>query len=399
MPSARRKNYGFVSFATHAAAVECADRITRAGLGEGSKKAKVRARLSRPKRSRGKRIAQRDSDSGRKVGRLARPSGNRPVPQSRPAPRSRPTRALRRIGNRISPVRSSRVRDKRPAPPIRPSRVRDKRPVPPVRPSRVRDKRPVTSMPVRARPATPPVRSYDRRLTAPYPKSSLKRDYGRSIDLPPPRNRVSEDYDSQVASQRRPSYRDYPAHVSGYPDLHRSTSRVVPRRDSLDDGYGQRLERPPPYLSHREGHPHDYDTLSGSKRPYTSIDDISPRYADTGARQSRPRLVDYDYVGGASQYREAYGDRLGRSSLGYSGSRSSISIQNSHGTYSSRQDTSYGRGSFGGSDGGIYSSSYAGDYIPRGSDVGGSSYSSMYSSRGVNGSSSYIGGDGSRSYY
>lgn len=38
MPAARRKNYGFVSFATHAAAVECADSITSAGLGEGSKK-------------------------------------------------------------------------------------------------------------------------------------------------------------------------------------------------------------------------------------------------------------------------------------------------------------------------------------------------------------------------
>lgn len=102
----------------------------------------------------------------------------------------------------------------------------------------------------------------------------MKRDYGRSVDLPPPRNRVSEDYGSQVASQRRPSYRDYPARVSGYPDLHRSTPRVVPRRDSLDDGYGQRLERPPPpppHLSHREGQPHDYDTLSGSKRPYTAI--------------------------------------------------------------------------------------------------------------------------------
>lgn len=103
----------------------------------------------------------------------------------------------------------------------------------------------------------------------------MKRDYGRSVDLPPPRNRVSDDYVSQAASQRRPSYRDYPpAHVSGFPDLHRSTSRAVPRRGSLDDGYGERLDRPPPpppHLSHREGRPHDYDALSGSKRPYTAM--------------------------------------------------------------------------------------------------------------------------------
>jgi hypothetical protein len=38
MPAARRKNYGFVTFATHAAAVECSESITSAGLGEGSKK-------------------------------------------------------------------------------------------------------------------------------------------------------------------------------------------------------------------------------------------------------------------------------------------------------------------------------------------------------------------------
>jgi len=38
MPAARRKNYGFVTFSTHAAAVECSDSITSAGLGEGDKK-------------------------------------------------------------------------------------------------------------------------------------------------------------------------------------------------------------------------------------------------------------------------------------------------------------------------------------------------------------------------
>ncbi|XLT08108.1 hypothetical protein HN51_053901 [Arachis hypogaea] len=119
------------------------------------------------------------------------------------------------------------------------------------------------------------------------------------------------------------------------------------------------------------------------------------------ARQSRARL-DYEYGGSGSQYGDAYGDRLGRSSLGYGGSsRSSMSSQDSHGMYSSRQGMGYGGGSFGNSDvGGMYSSSYGGDYISRGSDVGGSSYSTMYSGRGVGGSSSYMGGGGgSGSYY
>ncbi|KAG4992564.1 hypothetical protein JHK87_026021 [Glycine soja] len=336
MPAARRKNYGFVTFSTHVAAVECADSITSAGLGEGDKKAKVRARLSRPlskplQRGRGKYVNHGDFRSGRNSGRLVRSS------RSQPAPRSLPARVVRGVGSRVPPVR----------------------------------------------PITPA-----------YPKSGMKRDYSRRVDLPPPRSRVATDYGSRVASQRHSSYRDYPARGSDYPELHRSTSRGAPKRGYVDDGYGQRFERappspPPPHLSYHEGRPRDYDSLSGSKRPYTAIDDVPPRY-DTGARQSRSRL-DYDYGGSASQYGDAYGDRLGRSSLGYSGSRNSISNQDLHGTYGSRQGMSYGGGSFGGSDGGMYSSSYGGDYASRGSDVGGRSYSSMYSGRGVGGSSNYMG--------
>jgi hypothetical protein len=38
-------------------------------------------------------------------------------------------------------------------------------------------------------------------------------------------------------------------------------------------------------------------------------DDVPPRYAESGARQSRARL-EYDYGGSASQYGDTYGDRL-----------------------------------------------------------------------------------------
>ncbi|KAK7394593.1 hypothetical protein VNO78_15125 [Psophocarpus tetragonolobus] len=372
MPAARRKNYGFVTFSTHAAAVECAESITSAGLGEGDKKAKVRARLSRPlskpiQRSRGKHVNHGNFRSGRNSGRLIRSS------RSRPAPRILPARVVRGVGSRV----------------------------PPVRPVSLGNRRPVSSMLERTRPVAPPTRSYDRRLTAPtYPKGGVKRDYNRREDLPLPRSRVAADYGSRVASQRHTSYRDYPSRGSDYPELHRSTSRPAPKRAYVDDGYGQRFERPPPpppHISYREGHPRDYDTLSGSKRPYTAIDDAPPRY-DSSARQSRSRL-DYDYGGSASQYGDAYGDRLGRSSLAYSGGRSSISNQDLHRTYGSRQGMSYGGGSFGGSDSGVYSSSYGSDYVSRGSDVGGRSYSSLYSGRGVGGSSNYMGGGGSGSYY
>ncbi|XP_050282552.1 uncharacterized protein LOC126723269 isoform X1 [Quercus robur] len=371
MPSAKRRDFGFVTFDTHDAAVTCAKSINNAELGEGDNKAKVRARLSRPlQRGKGKHVSRGDFRSGRGSGRIVRSSWGRP------APRSLPIRGGRGIGTRIPPVSMKR-------------------------PGGLRDRRPVVSMPTRGRPLPPPARSYERRAPVPsYPKSSLKRDYGRRDDLPPPRSRAPADYGPRAVPERRQSYRDdYSSRGPGYSDLPRSTSRPAARRAYVDDGYGQRFERPPPPPpTYREGRPRDYDSISGSKRPYAALDDVPPRYADSGVRQSRARL-DYEYGGSASQYGDAYGDRVGRSNLGYSSGRSSISSQDSHGIYSSRQGMSYGGGSFSGSDvGGMYSSSYGGDYMSRGSDVGGSSYSSMYSGRGMGGSS-YMGSGGSGSYY
>ncbi|KAM3685568.1 hypothetical protein ACJW31_11G128000 [Castanea mollissima] len=371
MPSAKRRDFGFVTFDTHDAAVTCAKSINNAELGEGDNKAKVRARLSRPlQRGKGKHVSRGDFRSGRGSGRIVRSSWGRP------APRSLPVRGVRGIGSRIPPVSMKR-------------------------PGGLRDRRPVVSMPTRGRPLPPPARSYERRAPVPsYPKSSLKREYGRRDDLPPPRSRAPADYGPRAVPERRQSYRDdYSSRGPGYSDLPGSTSRPAARRAYVDDGYGQRFERPPPPPpSYREGRPRDYDSISGSKRPYAALDDVPPRYADSGVRQSRTRL-DYEYGGGPSQYGDAYGDRVGRSNLGYSSGRSSISSQDSHGIYSSRQGMSYGGGSFSGSDvGGMYSSSYGGDYMSRGSDVGGSSYSSMYSGRGMGGSS-YMGSGGSGSYY
>ncbi|KAL5795107.1 hypothetical protein ACOSP7_003701 [Xanthoceras sorbifolium] len=374
MPSAKRKDFGFVTFDSHDSAVTCAKSINNAELGEGDYKAKVRARLSRPlQRGKGRHVSRGDFRSGRGSGRVTRGSW------SRPAPRGLPVRGVRGIGSRLPPTSV-------------------KRPVVP------RDRRPIMSMPARGRPMPPPPsRSYDRRA-APvpsYPKSSMKRDYGRRDEVLPSRSRAPVDYGSRVVQERRQSYRDdYPSRGPSYSDLPRSSSRTAVRRPYVDDSYSQRFERPPP--SYREGRARDYDSVSGSKRPYSAMDDVPPRYADAGVRHSRARM-DYELGGSASQYGDAYGDRIGRSNLGYSGSRSSISSQDSHGLYSSRQGMGYGGGSYSGSDvSGMYSSSYGGDYMSRGSDqVGGSSYSSLYSSRGVGGSS-YMGGGGgggSGSYY
>ncbi|XP_057496454.1 heterogeneous nuclear ribonucleoprotein Q-like [Actinidia eriantha] len=370
MPSAKRKDFGFVTFDTHDAAVTCAKNINNEELGEGESKAKVRARLSRPlQRGKGKHI-DRDFRPGRGAPRGAR------GPWVRPVPRSFPMRGVRGMGSRLPPAVDRGLK----------------------RPVAFRDRRPFMSAPVRGRPLAPPSRSYERRPppVPSYPKSSFKRDYGRRDELPP-RGRAAAEYASRAPPERRPSYRDdYPSRSAGYPDLSRTTSRTAARRPYVDDGYGQRFERPPPPPSYREEHGREYDTISGSKRPYSAMDDIPPRYADVGVRQSRARL-DYELGGSSSQYGDAYSDRLGRSNLGYGSSRTSLSSQDSHGLYSSRQGMAYGGGSYGGSDGGMYSSSYDGDYMSRGSDVGGSSYS-LYSSRGLGGSS-YMGSGGSGSYY
>lgn len=183
-----------------------------------------------------------------------------------------------------------------------------------------------------------------------YPKSStMKRDYGRHNEPPPRRGRPASEYGSRVPQDRRTSsYRDdYSSSrgSGGYSEPARIIPRGAPRRPYVDDGYGQRFERPPP--SYREGRARDYDSLSGSKRPYAAMvskyihicfsfsfslkryicffisfllffificlmlykDDVPPRYGDAGVRQSRARL---DYEGGGStlQYGDAYSDRF-----------------------------------------------------------------------------------------
>ncbi|KAK9036013.1 hypothetical protein V6N11_078035 [Hibiscus sabdariffa] len=369
MPSAGRKDYGFVKFDTHNAAVTCAKSINNTKLGEGDIKAKVRARLLRPhQRGRGKHISRDGFRFGHGSGRVVRSSWSRPDPHG------------------FSPRGPRGISRRAPPPSL-------KRPVGPG------DRRPLLSAPARGRPLTPPPsRSYDRRA----PGIALfcfilKREYGRRDELPPPRSRGVTDYGSRVVPDRHPSYtEEYSSRNPGYFDLPRTTSRTATRRPYVDDAYAPRFERP----SYCEERGRDYDTMPGSKRPYAVMDDVPPRYVDEGARHSRARL-DYELAGGAPPYADAYGDRLGRSNQGYGASRSSMSGHDSHSLYESRQGMGYGGGSFSRSDiGGMYpSSGDGGDYMPRVSDVGGSSYSSMYPSRGM-GSSSYMGGGGgSASYY
>ncbi|KAJ6955105.1 nucleolin [Populus alba x Populus x berolinensis] len=134
MPSARRKDFGFVTFDTHDAAVTCAKSINNAELGEGDNKAKVRARLSRPlQRGKGKHLSRGDFRPGYGASRVVK------GPWVRPMPHSYSTRPVRGIATRAPSfgLKSS-------------TGLRERRP-------------PVMSMPARSRPLAPPSRSFERR--------------------------------------------------------------------------------------------------------------------------------------------------------------------------------------------------------------------------------------------
>ncbi|XP_058086906.1 heterogeneous nuclear ribonucleoprotein Q isoform X2 [Magnolia sinica] len=372
MPSAKRKDFGFVTFDSHDMAVACAEGINNAELGEGDHKVKVRARLSRPHRiGRLKRgVRGGDFRIGRGAMQGGRGSWGRGV-----AVRRFPGRGSREFEGRGATMAGRGFK----------------------RPFGLRDRRVVMAAPERVRHFPPPSRSYDRRPPIPrYPKSSSKREYGRYEELPT-RSRPAVDYGSRVAAERRPSYRDdYTPRGSSYSDVApRSAPRTASRRSYVDEDYDPRFERLP--ASYREGRGRDYDSISGSKRPYSALDDVPPRYADTSVRQSRARL-DYGMSGSASIYGDAYAERLGRSHLGYGSGRSSLSSQEPHSLYGSRHGMGYG-GSVSSSDVGMYSTSYSSDYLSRGPDVGSSSYSSLYSGRSLSGGGGYLGSGGSGSYY
>ncbi|KAK6162703.1 hypothetical protein DH2020_002544 [Rehmannia glutinosa] len=362
MPSARRKDFGFVTFDTHDTAVICAKSINNEELGEGDNKLGPDCQ-DHFREARGNMLLE-------EIFAWAWVNSSARSPWGRPLPRSIPLRGPRGIGQRLPPVVDRRFK----------------------RPVDIRDRRPVMAVPPRGRPVAP--------CQGPMIGDHL-RDYGHREELHP-RSRAAVDYSTRATSDRRLPYRDdYPPRASDYPDLPRGgTSRSTARRPYVDDGYSQRYERPP--TTYREGRGREYDSMSGSKRPYAAVyackDDAPPRYTEAGMRHSRARM-DYESGSSASQYGDAYNDRLGRSNLGYGGSRSSLSSQDSHGLYSGRQDMGYSGGPYGGNDvGGMYSSSFGGGYMSRGSDVGGSSYSSLYPGRGLGGRS-YMGSSGSGSYY
>ncbi|XP_077212923.1 uncharacterized protein LOC143848035 [Tasmannia lanceolata] len=374
MPAAKRTDFGFITFDTHVAAVACVEGINNTEMGDGEKKVKVRARLSRPRqRGRSGKHARGGYSIGHGVGRGGRPSWGI-------ASHVDSWRSSGRSGRGFQDRYSFGDGFKRPL------GARDRHLVADVVPDRIG-----------SRQRLPPLeRSLDQRSPG-YGKVSSKRDYIRH-DEPYPR---ASDFATRSATERRSSYRDaYTSRGSEYVESSpRSVSRSATRRPALyaEESYGRRMERP---SSYRDGHTRDYSSISAAKRPQSAVDDLHPRYAESAGRQTRAR-IDYAGSSAALQYGESeyYAtERLGRDShLAYDGG-SRNSAGHSHGLYEGRTSSmGYSRGGVSrGEAGGIYSS-YGRDYMSSGEDLGAGTYSSLYSSRGL--SDDYLSGRGSGSYY
>lgn len=192
--------------------------------------------------------------------------------------------------------------------------------------------------------------------------------------------------------RKRKGDRDTGSRKSNFRDQNKSRglSRSDTRRFSYpDDRYGRHLERVHSYL---DAPSRPYSGVSGSKRPYSAMDDV-PRYADAPLRRAR---LDYDDVSaGAPLYGGPAYSRLGRApQAGYSDlGRTELIGQQSYGLYDGHQAGTLG----GASVSGIYSPGYGTSSLSGRTDIGGSSYSSLYASR--RSSAGYLLGRGSRAYY
>lgn len=382
MPAAKRTDFGFVTFDSHDAAVACVNGVNTE-FSEGDRKLKVRARLSRP-RQRGK--SARQARGGYIVTHGSGRGGRDPWGSS--SSRGDPYRSMDRGGRSI---RSHGYIDGGPS---RSYGSRDRHEVP----YGVRS----------GRQFSPQERSYVRRSTG-NGRTSSKRDYILDEEF---FSRPSEF--ERVPIDGHP-YRDvYPSRGSGYlRSPPRKVSHAAARRPPPRDNYGYDvyMERP---LNYHDGHLSDYTSNPSTKRPYSDIEEVHPRYAEAPVRQSR---ACFDYGGSSSDL--PYSDksytsnstsqyvRLGHGSRYVYDEDSRRSAGHSHELYDTRPTVGYRRGSvmtdkISRRDAERMSSRYrrdyvSGDYVPSQSDRAAGEYPLEYSTRQLD--DEYISGRSSSSYY
>lgn len=380
MPAAKRTDFGFVTFDSHAAAVACVDGVNNAELVDGDRKLQVRARLSRP-RQRGKTARQARGGYVVAHGNSRGGRGHWSSSSSFIDPR-RSTDHYRRSIQSRGDGGSSRSYDPK-------------------------DGDIVSYGTGSRRRFFPLERSSDRRSTVQaYEKISSERDYFLEDEMP------SRPSDFVRVPFNRHSYRDaYPSRGSGYLESPpRKVSRAVARTQSPHDayGYGEYMEQRSNY---RGSHINDYSSSSSSKRPHSAIEEVDAGYAEASIR--RPRTYS-DYRGGSSDlpfsdksYR-SNSTRAGRGShLGYAeGSRRYAG--HSQGLYMTKSSpTGYRRDStltdeISRGDAEREYSRYgrdymSRDYVPSRSEVDVGAYPSHYSTRRLN--DDYLSGRSSGSHY
>lgn len=307
MASAKRKDFGFVHFATREEAQACVDSLTNIEIGEED--SKVKANIAKPQHK--SRLVKQGVRGGYRVGEVKAEGG-----------KGKKSRKMRNRG------RNDRNRGRGPK--------SDK-------------KKEKTTAPTEKQQADPKRATKNDNV----PKKKGDRDQG------PRKSNVRDQNKSRGSS--------------------RNDTRRIPY---ANDRYSRHLERVHSYL---DAPSRPYGGVSGSKRPYSALDDV-PRYGEPDLRHSRAR-IDYDVSAGASLYGGTGYGRLGRApQSGYSG-------QQSYGLYDTHQAGALG----GAAVGGIYSPGYGTSSLPGRTDIGGGSYSSLYEGR--RSGSGYLLGRGSRGYY
>ncbi|XWS49646.1 hypothetical protein CRYUN_Cryun12cG0021100 [Craigia yunnanensis] len=367
-PSAKRKDYGFVTFYGHDAAVACAEAINNAEFGKGHHKVKIKATLSQPftKWEWKHQICGNFHPAERLGSGALRYSTD--IPTSSSAISMQETRELKpsKQSSSSGHKRELGYRDKYPFMP----KSRSPRPLP------------------------PPERSYKRKSPVSiYPKRSMKKDYAGQDDLPP-RKRHASDCGSRVGKSHE---RGYPFEGHGRSiDSCRGLSYSQKRREC---GYETCS-----HSSHCEADAYDHNSYYGSKRQHSTLENIPLTYANSRHRGSRAHSG-YKIYESDSQYSNVYGNDHQYVDL-YENDSPYVDVyyssfctllgrpQRSHPGYtlSSRypgpesqrgcciyQESIYGNRSFGAADDRMYSLSSGRDYM---SPVQGSSKASIFSRLG-----------------
>ncbi|XP_057858065.1 uncharacterized protein LOC131067145 isoform X1 [Cryptomeria japonica] len=353
MPTAKRRDFGFVNFASHEQALACIEGLNNTMIIEGETKLKVKVRLANPlPKSQAVKggmrggfpightgIGIRTRPGWRKLGVGERyPFKKIGISRGRGFISRGHARVLTSRGGRLSVKDDDDVNDL-----FRTFREQ-----------LIHDERRTTSGRARRSAGTlrrGSYRGYSRQNDAYYRRTSAAA-------------RVGEDYVSRSASGNRPvAYKpSYGPRRSSLP--HAGARTALPRRQSFpptEDVYSRRLDRD---LEDTRLRPDTYtyeDANPGTKRPYAAVDEHSG-YAEPSRGHTRTR---YDYSGPVS------------SGARYSGHQTLAT------TYDGLAADSVGTGT------GLYSSGYAGTSDYYRSDVGGSSYSSLYGGSRTLGGGSY----------